>query len=362
VSGLPSLGRGRPTDERRARHDAEIDAFCARILKIKSGLDFGVSSRGWCYLLEGGVITKGEFNAAQTLINDCRKSGALPLDICAKDDKRTADGVEEIDRTSIEDEVERVIDHVQNYAGRAHWGYEPFSFWDDLDVYVEIAVEKIDLKSLFRPVAAEFHIPIQNIGGWSDLHARADMMQRFAGWERQGKQCALLYCGDHDPGGLHISGFIRSNLADMARAVGWSPDNLIIDRFGLNFDFIERNGLTWIDNLETGGKGKCNRLDDPNHPDTSSLTFRITSGNLASERSRPTHWWFNRRPAGSSAGKRSSGMSPGRHRRIIAVKSKRLRKRSVPPSPIDSGNDPPPDARARSWAVARDPIPVRHRP
>ena len=51
--------------------------------------------------------------------------------------------------------------------------------------------------------------------------------------------------------GLHISEFLRSNLEDMARAVGWSPDNLVIDRFGLDYDFIERHGLTWIENLAT---------------------------------------------------------------------------------------------------------------
>jgi hypothetical protein len=43
-------------------------------------------------------------------------------------------------------------------------------------------------------------------------------------------------------------------------------DRLIIDRFGLNDDFIEAQGLTWIDNQETGSGG---RLDDPRHPDHS---------------------------------------------------------------------------------------------
>jgi hypothetical protein len=35
----------------------------------------------------------------------------------------------------------------------------------------------------------------------------------------------------------------------------------------LNFEFIDHHQLTCIDNLETGGKGKYNRLDDPDHPD-----------------------------------------------------------------------------------------------
>jgi hypothetical protein len=42
-------------------------------------------------------------------------------------------------------------------------------------------------------------------------------------------------------------------------------DRLIIDRFGLNEDFIEANGLLWIDGLRTGG-GKYN-LEDQRHPD-----------------------------------------------------------------------------------------------
>ena len=42
-------------------------------------------------------------------------------------------------------------------------------------------------------------------------------------------------------------------MEDLTNAVGWSPDDLTIDRFGLNAPFIEANNLTWIDNLETSG-------------------------------------------------------------------------------------------------------------
>ena len=89
-------------------------------------------------------------------------------------------------------------------------------------------------------------------------------MRRFAEHEGEGRQCVLLYCGDHDPAGLQISQTLRSNLEELADAVGWHPDDLTIDRFGLNYDFIEEQNLTWVDNLETGA-GK--RLDDPRHHD-----------------------------------------------------------------------------------------------
>ena len=125
-----------------------------------------------------------------------------------------------------------------------HKNYTPISFWDDLDVYVEVAVEKLDLRNLFEPACAEFHVPIQNFKGWSDLNARAAMMRRFAEHEAAGRRCVLLLCGDHDPGGLHITDKMRKNLADLSGAVGWTPENLIISRFGLNADFIDRHGLT----------------------------------------------------------------------------------------------------------------------
>ena len=74
----------------------------------------------------------------------------------------------------------------------------------------------------------------------------------------------MLLCGDHDPGGLHITEKMRKNLEDLAarsagRRIIWSSV-----RFGLNADFIDRHGLTWIDNLETSSGGQ---LDDPDHND-----------------------------------------------------------------------------------------------
>jgi hypothetical protein len=231
-----------------------------RSSKSTQRLDFQVSGRGWCYLLEEHGLAKGDFNAAQRLINDCRKSGLLPLDICAEDGKREFDHLERIDTTTPEREARVIVDMVRLLPRR----YTPVSFWEAQTHYVQMLVEKIDLRSLFSRVCSHYRVPLANAAGWADINSRAAMMRRFATWQERGKQCVLLYCGDHDPGGLNISGFLRANLADLSDAVGWSPDDLIIDRFGLNFDFIEAQGLTWIDNLETGSGG---RLDDPGHAD-----------------------------------------------------------------------------------------------
>src|SRR5262249_39451004 len=135
--------------------------------------------------------------------------------------------LEKLDDETAEQFAEGWVD----YLSQAHEQYNPVSFWENLRIYVEMTVERIDLKNLFAPVCAEFHIPITNISGWNDINSRAAIMKRFAFWEKRGKQCVLLHCGDHDPGGLHISEFLRSNMEELADAVGWRPDNLIIERF-----------------------------------------------------------------------------------------------------------------------------------
>jgi hypothetical protein len=256
---LPKRPRGYQSAESDAKYREQLDRFCALIQEIESTMDFKVGSRGWCYILERHGLKKGDFGAAQRLINDCRKSGDLPLDICAEDESRAAVGIERLDGNNVPDEVESWVDYLRDHA---HENYTPVSFWKGLPVYVEVAVEKLDLRNLFEPVCAEFHVPLTNFKGWADLNSRAAMMHRFERYEF--RRCVLLLCGDHDPGGLRITDTMHKMLLDMSKATGWNPRNLIVSRFGLNEDFIDDNNLTWIDNLETSSR---KQLDDPNHDD-----------------------------------------------------------------------------------------------
>jgi len=261
---LPTRGRGRQTRDQQSLHDQQVNVFVQQLLKIRSRLDFEVGTRGWCYLLENeGVIGKDEFDRMETLIGDWRKSGKLPLDFCADDDKRAPVNLEELDALSPEGYAR---ERSEGVAMCWRW-YEPISFWDFQDNYIETATEKNDLRTLFQNVCAEYHIPIWNAGGWSDINSRAHLMERFQEHDEAGRHCVLLYCGDFDPAGLHISDAIRKNLFDLENAVGWCPDEdqLTIERFGLNYDFIVANNITWIDGLKTGG-GKFN-LEDPAHKD-----------------------------------------------------------------------------------------------
>src|SRR5262249_33616190 len=142
---LPKLPPHRPSAATKVAYQEKVTAFCAVILELQSRLDFSVGSRGWAYILEGErYIDKDEIDAAQVLINSCRKSGDLPLDICSEDDKRIAENVEEIDPGP-----EEMAARICNYLQTAEHHYTPFSFWDELDTYVQAGVEKSNVKNLF---------------------------------------------------------------------------------------------------------------------------------------------------------------------------------------------------------------------
>ena len=115
-------------------------------MEIKSRLEFSISSRGWCYLLEEYGLGKGDFDATQKLINDCRKSGHLPLDLCAEDGSRSAENLDEAgaweNEETIEDEVESELRQIEaarqtaiNSAGdpRVYFSWYAADFTTDRD-------------------------------------------------------------------------------------------------------------------------------------------------------------------------------------------------------------------------------------
>ena len=236
MSGLPKRRRGRQSAASATAYDAQVAEFCGALLEIDSTLDFKVASRGWCYILEEKIgLMKGDFDAGQRLINDLRKDGRLPLDICAEDQARCADHLEAIDRCGPAAEAQAIFRGIED----AHRYYTPFSFWSDLDVYIEMAVEKVDLKSLFSSTCRTYHVPLTNMRGWNGISSRAAMIERFAKWEQAGKRPILLYCGDFDPGGLNISGFLRSNLGRPFRRHRMESRRAHHRPLRPNYDFIE---------------------------------------------------------------------------------------------------------------------------
>jgi hypothetical protein len=247
-------------------NDSKLKEFAQYLQDIQSGIDFKISARGWCYQLEQArLIDKDQFSKVEDAVNKCRKKGYLPVDFVAEEDARAFSGISTPSSYTLHRVVEWTLDSVLDGSDRY---YTP-DWWEGEEYYIQVVVEKIDLKSLFEPVCRDFHIPIANAKGWQSVLQRAEYARRFKEAEDKGLKCVLLYCGDHDPDGARISDTLRKNLQDVSEIVwsdgtdGYDPSDLTIDRFGLNYDFILSNKLTWIDNLITGS-GKD--LNDPKHP------------------------------------------------------------------------------------------------
>lgn len=242
-----------------------MQEFAGQLKELDIQVGFKVSARGWCYILEGyNLITKAQFDLIEGFINKCRRDGTLPIDFVAEEEARKFSGIEEPDEESPAMYMKQFLDgalNAENY-------YTP-DWWDGEEYYIQMVVEKIDLKTLFTPVCRKFHIPIATSKGWSSMLQRAEYARRFKeAEEEKGLLCVLLYCGDHDPDGGRIDEFLRKNLEDLSSIewddgmAGYNPERIEIERFGLNYDFITANKLTWIENLITA-RGK--NLADSSH-------------------------------------------------------------------------------------------------
>jgi len=236
--------------------------FVEFLKEQQTTIGFPVSARGWCYLMEQkNYVDKSQFDKIEEVINKCRKEGLLPVDFVAEEDARSFAGLEKPSRETMKELLSQRLSAVLY----GHWYFTP-DWLEGETYYIQVLVEKVDLKTMFKPVCGDYHIPIANAKGWQSILQRAEYARRFQEAERRDLKCVLLYAGDFDPDGLRISSVMRKNLEqvkDIAWAdgeEGYDPDGLIIERVALNYDFIQQQNYTWIDNLITGsGKDLANK-------------------------------------------------------------------------------------------------------
>lgn len=258
-----------PSGKGQKRREELID-FSYALEEIGERAGFKISARGWAYQLEvERLINKSDFDLVEKIINECRKKGFLSIDFTAEEEGRKFSGVEEPSDLSPIEYMRQFLDGAMECQ---EW-YD-VDWWEGEKYYIQMVVEKIDLKTLFKPVCKKYRIAISSSKGWSSLLHRAEYARRFKEAEDRGLKCVLLYAGDFDPDGLRISEFLRKNLWDL-RNIVWDdessgydpggeiyemvkkkgevsknvlisdePEKLTINRFGLNYDFIIENNLT----------------------------------------------------------------------------------------------------------------------
>lgn len=239
-------------------------AFAVDLKAVQAGLDFHMSARGWCYHMElegEPQLPKGEFDWAQSRINEARKLGLLEPGFILEDEGHEIEEQFTADE-SAESFVDRKYDEYIDARQTFEDSWQDFKwvdFWKDKEYFIQLLVEKVDLKSLFRNICVQNKISMANMKGAGSIEQKGSMALKFEEMEEKGKTPVLLACGDFDPPGLEITELLRDQFRDYSVFSGWNPENLIVERIGLNYDFIEKNGLSWIDGLMTAsGKDMAN--------------------------------------------------------------------------------------------------------
>jgi hypothetical protein len=233
-----------------------------------------MGARGWCYALEPYGLPKGEFDWAQKEIQKCRLKGFLKPGFILEEEGHMVEEQKDIDQ-SVESYVNEQYEDWQNageYFEQSWCYYNGVDFWDMQNYYIQLLVEKADLKSLFRKICNQYKIPMANLRGWGSMEQKAVMAGNFQEAEERGKTPVLLACGDFDPAGLCISDVLKKQFEEYELFTGWNPEGLIVKRIGLDYDFIQNNSLTWVNNL-LSGSGKD--MSNPNHEFYKKNTYHI---------------------------------------------------------------------------------------
>lgn len=260
---MPPKG-GDPAVRRAARV-----ALGEAIERMSADTGYRFGPRGWAYYAEGlGLITKGEFDRFEKLLVDMRKDGELDPDVIEPDASRIAAEVADFDAADVTPErmAQAAISEIGERLRDWSDAYHQTGYWDDLDYYVEMIVEKKDLVQIFRETADRYNVRITNGKGDTDIHSRLAMLKRFRDHSYAGRRNVLLAVGDHDPKGLHIVDGLRRTIMSCSNLKGldWPDPEFEVVNVGLTEAQINRLGLMKIGNLETGGGQD---LSNPNHPD-----------------------------------------------------------------------------------------------
>jgi hypothetical protein len=111
---IPKRSCGRQLVAAQLADQEQVEEFCSQIGKIRGSLDFEVSARGWC--LEEHGATKADFTTIERLLVACRKSGDLSIYICAEDEGRVAEHIEDLNEAVPAAFAQGWLNYVRDHA------------------------------------------------------------------------------------------------------------------------------------------------------------------------------------------------------------------------------------------------------
>jgi hypothetical protein len=230
------------------------------IERMSRDTNYRFGPRGWAYYAEGlGLITKGEFDRFEKLLTDMRKDGELDPDVIEPDASRMATEVVDFEASShtTEQHAQWAIDEISNRLRDWANVFREVGYWDDLEYYVEMIVEKKDLVQIFRSTADRYNVRITNGKGDTDIHTRLAMLRRFREHTLAGRRCILLSMGDHDPKGLHIVEGLHRTIMSCSNLKGLDWDYPDFDVVNIGLTEAQIDDLWSHENRQPGNRRRA---------------------------------------------------------------------------------------------------------
>lgn len=177
--------------------------------------------------------TEKSYKNVGTLVSDARLSGWIDWDMIKDRGREMVKNPHWVDP----------VDFVNVVAPQYR-----FDLWINQPNYVEVMVEKQALEGVLIPVCKKLDIPFTANKGYSSSSTMFEASKRFLKRAREGKECFVIYLGDHDPSGLDMSRDVEDRLdlfikTSMDRCHEIGPNEIPaveIRRVALNMDQIKQ--------------------------------------------------------------------------------------------------------------------------
>lgn len=106
--------------------------------------------------------------------------------------------------------------------------------WDRQPNYVEVWIEKDALVGVIEPICRQLEVPYMACRGYvSSSSVWEAGYQRYKPKLEEGKDCHLLYLGDHDPSGIDMT-------RDVLERIGvFAEGDVNVQRLALNYEQVE---------------------------------------------------------------------------------------------------------------------------
>lgn len=181
--------------------------------------------------------TEQSYKRMGTIISDARLAGRVSWEALT-------------DRTRLKRQIP-VYDDLQVFWNRMIPQYAQ-NHWKDQPVYLEVWVEKEALLEIVQKACAPYYAGFLACKGYVSASAMYEASLRFEEAIRAGKDCHLIYLGDHDPSGIDMTRDVQERISLMTsqtRECKCISNNL--EETGAEFDgFVCDACADWYDGMD----------------------------------------------------------------------------------------------------------------